>query len=667
MSQMKAVSCPSCGGDIEVATLATCSATCPYCESRVIVNQAAIEARGKMSLLAELPSCLSVGWPAEVDGRQIEVLGRIQYKYNSGIWDEWWIQYVDDESYAWISQDEGRYMLETPLETSINSELFDQVDPGEPVTLAGHNFFVQEVGEAVMVGMQGQLPFNVDPDEIMRFIDLTDNKRKLTIELFADGSQEVFFGQYLNKNKLRSYEDGEVEATSPLVKLYGPPDFQNPEHPIISASEGVQLQTVACPSCGGSVDVDSQDGIAMVTCGYCGSGLDVTVPGTANLLYRAQKTEIKIPIPLGATGTLMGETYRVAGRVRYVQVDEGVKYYWTSCQLINLGKGENAFLEYENGHWCLFTPLQKSAVQKNPKYLNRGGSFSHFGQSYKVFENDKCTIDCIDGELTWVARVGDFLRFMDAVRPPQMLSAEWNNQEIEWSMGRYLKREQVIDAFQLDASKVPNSTGVHPAQPFESNFNQKFKAGIGAAVGVFMALMFLFAWTKSGTVVLKNTRVQSSRYTADAGYISPEFEIPSGTHICKLTASSNGLNNQWVSYSVAFIDEDEKVLTDAESTVEYYSGTEGGESWSEGSKSKYVMVRLVGPKKYRVNIFGEAGSWSRAGGDRKISGGPDLNIEIRRNVGVARYYFIGMILAFIYPVYRLVRWISFRSTKWNDG
>ena len=79
------------------------------------------------------------------------------------------------------------------------------------------------------------------------------------------------------------------------------------------------------------------------------------------------------------------------------------------------------------------------------------------------------------------------------------------------------------------------------------------------------------------------------------------------------------------------------------------------------------MVRLVGPKKYRVNIFGEAGSWSRAGGDRKISGGPDLNIEIRRNVGVARYYFIGMILAFIYPVYRLVRWISFRSTKWNDG
>lgn len=676
MTQPTLIDCPSCGGDVPVSTKAARVANCPYCESTLIVNEEAIRNLGKMALLADLPSCLAVGYRARCLGREIEVLGRIQYRYHSGLWDEWWVQFIDDESFAWISQDEDEYMLERPL-SKLQAPDYDSINPGDKFKIAGHQLWVEERDEAIMAGMQGELPLDAAPDARMRYVDLTDNKIKLTIEYFDDGSYQAFQGRYLKRSDLEAIpgegpdEDGWDSPYSP-PKLEAPPapippirsgkpPVKSDVPPVVQTGAGIRPQGVNCPSCGGNVQLRDKQGTAMVTCEFCDAVLDVTIPGTAQLLYRSEQQKLPFPIAIGATGKLVGTEWTVIGRVRYREDDPTGVWVWNELQLFNPQRGY-AFLALEDGHWMFFEKLEHR-VNIDPRFAAMKQSFYMFGQRYKVFERSRAYIDYVEGELSWVARLGDTIGYMDAVRPPQMISAEWTQNEMEWTMGRYLPPEEVAAGFQLD--KVPECRGVAPAQPFKRTGDQALRAWAG--VGIVLLLLFMCMVTLvtgGGSKVMEARNISSAQYLSEEGYISQPFEIPKGNHVCKLRTEGNGLDNSWVAMSVAFLDEQENVVLDADSAVEYYHGVEGGESWSEGSRSDSTLMRLTGPNTYRLNVFGESGVWSQYGGDQSGNQGATVDVELYRGVVPMRYFFFAAILAMIYPLWEFGRQWIFESSRW---
>ena len=140
----KTIQCPKCDFKIAVGSLAVCTTACPNCETRITVNESAVAAKNKMALLAELPSCLAVGWPAECRSKVLTVHGRIQYRYESGLWDEWHVQFAD-HSWAWITQDEGRYILQTEIvDPDVDIERLKSLDAGDNFALDDQEFQVRK-------------------------------------------------------------------------------------------------------------------------------------------------------------------------------------------------------------------------------------------------------------------------------------------------------------------------------------------------------------------------------------------------------------------------------------------------------------------------------------------------------------------------------------------
>ena len=661
------VNCSSCGGEVSVASPTSRVASCPYCQSTLIVNEDAIHALGKMALLAETPSVLAVGWPAECRGREIHVLGRLQYRYDAGLWDEWWIQFADDGSYAWISQDEGEYTLELPLKESLSLPDYDDVQPGDTVEIGGRRLLVEEKNDAEMVGLQGEVPLDAGPGRFMRYIDLSDRRVTATVEYFDDGSARAYQGKFLKRGDLRSALRPESPAARSNNSWPAPAESQpaGRRPKVVRSLAGLKPQTVSCSSCGGSVDVFDTSGTVMVTCRHCGSTLDVRVPGRPQLLYQAAFRKLSFPVEIGARGILRGVEYVAVGLVRYRELDDSGIYEWTSLQLFNPEQGY-AFLELENGHWLLFTSL-KHPVRFHPRGAAPRQKFSYEGQTYRVFERSAAKIVYVEGELTWVARLNDEVQYMDAVRPPHLLSAEWTDREIEWSLGKYMTPDEVVAAFRLPPEKRTRPRGVAPAQPFVRSAGQRFNIVAGLAATLVLVVLGMIAWLTSGTVVLDEGGISSASYLSESGYVTQPFEIPAGTHICKLSVSGSSLNNSWVALSVAVLDADENVVLDADATVEYYHGTEGGESWSEGSRNDYALVRLRGPQSYRLNVFGDAGVWSPTGGDQRTSSGGPIHIRMHRGVVPARYFLFATLLAAVYPVWEIGRQLVFEGRRWPSS
>jgi len=673
MTEPTQVTCPSCSGTVPVATKAARTASCPYCQSTLIVNEAAIRVLGKMALLAETPSCLAVGWRARCLDREIMVLGRLQFRYQAGLWDEWWVRFEDDGSYAWISQDEDEYVLERPVAEARVPD-YDSVRPGDRVAVGKSPFWVEEKDEAVMVGMQGELPREAAPENVMRYLELTNNKHHVTVEYFEDGPPEVFVGRRLHRKDLEALDAPPGAAAFGVP--YSRPQMSRPAElagplaqgdeaagEVIPSSKTLRPQSVTCTSCGGTVELRDAKGTAMVVCQYCGSGLDVSVPGTAKLLYEAEEKAEASVIPLGSKGRFKGAEWTVVGRVRYREDDFSGYWIWDEWQLHSPQKGY-AFLALENGHWVFFEPLDYR-VRIDPRTAQPKQPFSLHGQRFQVFERSRAVITYVEGELSWVARLGDKLGYMDAIRPPQMVSAEWTENELEWTVGRYVSRSEVAKAFELKTKQLPRPSGVAPAQPFERTKGQRIRAWSGLAVALFLVVMLVYSLIGgSGRQILDTGNIPSQQYLSDSGYVSEPVEVAEGSHICQLRAVSNQVNNSWVSLSIAVLDENEKVVLDADQTVEYYHGVQGGESWSEGSRKDSKLMRLEGPQTYRLNVFGECGTWSRIGGNRKTSRGPPVRLQLYREVLPSRYFLIGMILAVLYPIWEFGRQALFEARRW---
>lgn len=678
MTRPNTINCPSCGGDVPIATQASCVAGCPYCGNMLVVNQDAIRALGKMSLLAETPSCLAVGWSALCREREIRVLGRIQYRYRAGLWDEWWVQFVDDESYAWISQDEDEYTLEIPL-PDLKPPNYESIAPGQHFKIAGHKVWVEEKDQATMVGVQGELPLGATPAGTMRYVDLTDNRIKLTLEYFDDGTSLAFQGKYLKRKDLQALDAPHVDASEfdwpyEAPKLQAPPDHSTSgqvlsqkaepvEATVVTASAGIKPESVSCPNCGGSVELRDQKGTAMVVCQFCAAALDVAVPGAAQLLYQSEQQRLPFPIAMGEKGRFKGVEWTVIGRVRYQEDDSSGVWIWEELQLYNPEHGY-AFLALEDGHWMFFTPLRHT-LYRDPRFLHRKQKLKVDGQMFTVFESSRAFIAYVEGELSWVARLGDKLRYMDAIRPPQMVSAEWTDNELEWSMGRYMPRQEVAAAFGKKANELPRPIGVAPAQPMLNPPGQALRTKIGWAASGLLFFLFVVTWMiGGGKQMLSTGAISSNVYLSERGFVSQPFDVPEGNHVCRLVARGSNLNNAWVGLTIAFLDQDEKVILDTDPQVEYYSGVEGGERWSEGSEKDTKLFRLSGPRTLRVNAFGEAGVWSRSGGDQKTESGSSVTIDVYRGVMPARYFLVAMILTLIYPVVQTARRILFETRRW---
>jgi hypothetical protein len=115
-------------------------------------------------------------------------------------------------------------------------------------------------------------------------------------------------------------------------------------------------------------------------------------------------------------------------------------------------------------------------------------------------------------------------------------------------------------------------------------------------------------------------------------------------------------NNSWASYDIV-VRKDGKSIFSMAKEISYYSGYDGGESWSEGSRTAHAYFKVPDAGNYTIGIEGETNSRASPKG---------LRLELREGIIVSRYLWILVILSAVAFLTPLVSRLMFESKRWAD-
>ena len=164
------MSCPACGGPVELSNRFVKMVVCPYCGNTLAVQPDGLDPTGKSAKLADYPTRFSIGATGALHGKPYRILGRVRFQDDESYWDEWYLELHDGEI-AWLEEEEGEYTLsrKQPLTTQVPS--FEEARVGSSIYINGQPFFVTERCRARVAGAEGQLFYRVSPGQPVQFVD----------------------------------------------------------------------------------------------------------------------------------------------------------------------------------------------------------------------------------------------------------------------------------------------------------------------------------------------------------------------------------------------------------------------------------------------------------------------------------------------------------------
>jgi hypothetical protein len=207
-----------------------------------------------------------------------------------------------------------------------------------------------------------------------------------------------------------------------------------------------------------------------------------------------------------------------------------------------------------------------------------------------------------------------------------------------WYRGRHVAPEEVATAFNISRSELPYQYGTGAVQPgpgSASNSALWTLTGILVAALLFMQLVL----TARTTSVLSQTiQVEAdTAATATPGtgrvLVSPSFTL------AHQTALDIELNATLANH------------------IEFYSGVEGGESWSEGSRSADAVLSRVPAGRYHLNFypFTEKGV------------APEIRVNVWADPALPSNFFIVLALILLVPCLQLLRGHLHERSRWENS
>ena len=423
--------------------------------------------------------------------------------------------------------------------------------------------------------------------------------------------------------------------------------------------ESAQLN---CPKCTAYITYYDVEGSEYYACPNCHAYFRYSGEETPKVIgtYNAQPHAVPL-IPLGTLGMLAGQRWRVVGFVeRYEHQSE--EYRWTEYQLFQPETAEYAQLAQYRGHWMLVRP-SKQAYRVDAARGNRATVQQPEG-TYRLYNRYQARVAWAVGEFDWDIEGDDLLKISEYILPPHILVLEKSpNKSVAWYKGEHVEPRDVASAFGLNASDLPAQIGVGAVQPGPG------QAGWAALRLLTIVAFFALLLGQIGQHVLRPDKVlltETLQVTADTTaktapgtgkvLVSPSFLLDhqAALEINLLTT----LDNQWLELPVSLVNEQTGQGFEFTKNIEFYSGVEGGESWSEGSRSASAVLSRVPAGLYHLNFypFTEAGPAA-----------PVISVIVTSDPPLWSNFFIVLLLVLIYPIGWYLSRSSHETKRWNES
>ena len=636
--------CPGCGAALEFKVGHARVVVCEHCSYAVGRSDRGLENLGKVADLVPTGSKLTLGATGRYEGCGFTLAGRLQLGWEQGIWDEWYVA-LDDGRWGWLAEDDGRYFFSFQVHRRPTPP-WSALRVGRSVHLTDQGrFVVTEVREARDVAAKGQLPNRITVGGTFRYADLSGpGGRYATLDYGAGDVPDIFIGREVRLDELEL-----------RTEHLPPPELKK-----------IDVSALICPNCQGPVSIQVPDQAKQVSCSYCNALLD-TSQGALRYLGQLPKDQ---PRWLGRRCTLFGVDYLTLGWMKREGQADGERFSWEEYLLYDEQSTGYRFLCCESGHWSFSTPLATGEVQLlDDRALSQG-------KTYKLFARDPAWVASVLGEFFWSVRVGDVALCSDYVAPPEGLSLERTDEEVSWSHEVYLRPEEVWAAYGDDEAVEPvEGIGALQPSPYKDGIRQSLAWSamcLAAAVGLFLffearalnRVLIDEHYPQSRPEALRTASArawpppQAQQAPANTVDLSAPFDIEQGGRNLELAISSD-VNQTWAAVSAVLINETTNEMIDlGDLESSQYSGVEGGESWSEGSRTDSTFVSSVAPGRYLLRV---ESAWEP--GKRP----PAIRLTLTHGVPRLLHFFLVVLVLLCFPAFILYRDARFESARWEES
>jgi hypothetical protein len=445
--------CPGCGAPVEFRSAQSAYAVCSYCRSTVVRDGDKLERVGKMAELFEDHSPLQLMASGRWQDRAFTLVGRLQYRGDTGAWTEWNALF-DDGTSGVLGEDNGAYVFSLPATMQRDAPQAARFRLGATTAIAGKSFDVTSNEEVALVSAQGELPKLPPLGQKFPMVELRS----------ADG--EVLSIDYgaqppaLTRGNAVRLED---------LQLSGLRDENAKEE------GGRQF---SCPNCGAPVEVTLAQSKS-ITCRACNSVIDLTGGVGGEMRHALQDEPVQPLIPLGSTGQLQGVHWQVVGfqhRMGQEPGDEDERFGWSEYLLYNRKRGFTFLVDSEEG-WSLVKPTTGA-----PSLSPNGQTAVYLGTGYKLLYSYEAETVYVAGEFYWPVERGQKTTNSDFAKGDSLLSMERSPKEVTWSSGGKIASDAVAKAFKLeDKKELLKRTDAGPTS----------KAGVGCASIIIMFIVIV--------------------------------------------------------------------------------------------------------------------------------------------------------------------------------
>lgn len=406
---------------------------------------------------------------------------------------------------------------------------------------------------------------------------------------------------------------------------------------------------VTCDECKRSLPLVAHAQAQYVACGPCKVLYGLAAPEGPVVLKRFR--DVATPaIPPGRKGRFKGIVYQVTGYLR--RREAGPDYYWNEYVLFNPVHGY-AFLAEYNGHWNYLVPTHDHPVIH---YHTRDFEFG--GDGYDLYAKYRALTVYAQGEFPWDP-LDDKPTAEEFVAPPLMLIQERGPDGVEWYRGEYTEPEEVWAAF-APPGPLPEKVGVAPTQTLRGHVRENTLKIVTAAALVL--LLGLQVWLS--VTAREQTVFNASFPVVDSAYGQPivtqAFTVGggrAGTSNLKFNVWAP-VQNEWLELDATLVNDDTGEEHAFVVGVEYYSGSEGGESWSEGSRSASRFISALPAGRYHLNLFP-----SKAPASRSLY----FQLEARQDVSMFSNFYLTLLAVLLYPAFQWWRIRNFERLRWMNS
>lgn len=454
--------CPGCGAPVLFRSAQSTHAVCGYCHSTVVRDGDTLSRIGKMADVFQDYSTLQLMASGRWNGKGFTLVGRLQYRYAGGSWNEW-VAALDDGSMAVLSEDNGAFVFSTALRTQRDLPAAEHFRVGATTAINGQPYTVASNAQVTLVAAEGELPHLPPLGAPFAMVELRSNGGEvLAIDYgptLAGQPPEVSLGRAVNLDDLQ---------------LKGLHD---------ESARDDKGQQFNCPNCAAPVVVALASSKS-ITCKSCSSIIDLSQGLGAALRHAVQDEPVQLLIPLGTLGQLQGVAWQVVGfqhRMGHEPGESDEHFGWSEYLLYNQTKGFTFLVDAEDG-WSLVKPATGAptldAAEQTATYL---------GSRYALKYSYNAETTYVAGEFYWQVERGQKTFNRDFAKGKSLLSMERAKTEVSWSIGSQIDHNAVAAAFKMtDKAALLQRADAAPVS-FKSSLS------VGTIIVIFVMLMILSA------------------------------------------------------------------------------------------------------------------------------------------------------------------------------